>query len=205
MRLAVLALLGGLAVAMVLGGRLSDLPAERLRWPALSLVAVVLYWAPSLLGTSSSAAVVLVLCSYAALLSFALANLRLTGMAVVGLGLALNALVISANGGMPVDPLAVVATGLAQPDELVGVELGPVRQWQEPDDRLAVLGDVVPVTVLDEVVSFGDLVLAAGLADVAFRLLVSAAGRRSSRARRRPGRRPWSRLGVPTGPWAPAG
>lgn len=193
MRLAVLALLGGLAVGVVLGGRLANLPAERLRWPSLSFVAVVLYWAPSLLGASSSNAVVLVLFSYATLLAFALANLRLTGMAVVSLGLALNALVISANGGMPVDPEAVVAAGLARPDELVGIALGPARQWQEPGDRLAVLGDIVAVAVLDEVVSFGDLVLASGLANVGFRLFRPTGGRRPSIPSRRRGGRLRSR------------
>lgn len=208
MRLAVLALLASLAVAVAAGGRLGNIPAERLRWPTLTLLAVALYWAPNLLGASSSAAVVLILLSYAALLAFALANLRLTGMAVVALGLGLNALVIVANDGMPVDPRAVVSTGLARPGELEAIELGAGRQWQEPDDRLAVLGDVVPVAVLDEVVSFGDLVLAAGLANVGFRLL-RPAGRRSSAPGRRQGRRPGSgrrarALDPSTGPWAPA-
>lgn len=203
MRLAVLALVAGLVVAVAAGGRPRNIPAERLRWPTLTVVAVALYWAPSLLGASSSAAVALILCSYAALLAFALANLRLTGMAVVAVGLVLNALVIAANDGMPVDRGAVVSTGLAQPGELEGIELGPARKWQEPGDRLAVLGDVVPVAVLDEVVSFGDLVLAAGLANVGFRLL-RPTRRRSSASWRRQGRRPRSGLSLSTGPWAPA-
>lgn len=202
MRLSVLALVGGLAVAMLAGGRLSDLPAERMRGILLSVGAVVLYWAPSVLEVSPSAAVVLVLCAYAALLAFAVVNLRLRGMAVVGVGLALNALVILANGGMPVDPAGVVAAGVVRSDELAGIELGPARQWQEPDDRVAALGDIVPVRVFQEVVSFGDLVLAAGLANVGFRLLRPTAARGPTRAsRRRRGRR-WSRLGRLGGPWA---
>lgn len=205
MRLAILSLLAGLVVALVLGGRLGNIPAERLRWPSLTFVAVALYWSPVLLGASSSAAVVLILLSYVALLAFALANLRLTGMAVVGLGLALNALVIAANNGMPVDPEAVVATGLSRPSELESIELGAGRRWQEPDDRLAVLGDIVPVAVLDEVVSFGDLVLAAGLANVGFRLLRPAAGRRSSGAPRRYDGHRWPGVAFSAGPWAPAG
>jgi len=128
MRLSVLALVGGLAVAMLAGGRLSELPAERMRGILLSVGAVVLYWAPSVLEVSPSAAVVLVLCAYAALLAFAVVNLRLRGMAVVGVGLALNALVILANGGMPVDPAGVVAAGVVRSDELAGIELGPARQ-----------------------------------------------------------------------------
>lgn len=209
MRLAVLAVLAGLVVAIAAGGRPGNIPAEGLRWPTLTVLAVALYWTPSLLGATPSAAVVLIVSSYAALLAFALANLRLTGMAVVALGLGLNALVIVANDGMPVDPRAVVSTGLARPGELAAIELGAGRQWQEPDDRLAVLGDIVPVAVLDEVVSFGDLVLAAGLANVGFRLL-RPAGRRPSASWRRQGRRPWSglrargRASPSTGPWAPA-
>jgi hypothetical protein len=204
MRLSVLALVGGLAVAVLAGGRLSDMPAERVRGVPLSVGAAVLYWAPSVLEVPSSAALLLVLCAYAALLAFTVVNLRLRGMAVVGVGLGLNALVILANGGMPVDPASVVAAGVARSDELAGIELGPARQWQEPDDRLAALGDVVPVRVLHEVVSFGDLVLAAGLANVGLRLLHPMAARRPSRPFRRRGGRRWSRLGLPAGPWAAA-
>ena len=205
MRLAILSLLAGLVLALVLGGRLGNIPAERLRWPSLTFVAVVLYWAPVVLGASSSAAVVLILLSYVALLAFALANLRLTGMAVVGLGLALNAVVIAANNGMPVDPQAVVATGLSPASELEAIDLEGGRRWQEPDDRLAVLGDIVPVAVLDEVVSFGDLVLAAGLANVGFRLLRPVSGGRSSGASRRNNGHAWPGMGFSSGPWAPAG
>lgn len=205
MRLAILSLLGGLVLGLVLGGRLGNIPAERLRWPALTFVALALYWAPLVLGASSSAAVVLILLSYVALLAFAVANLRLTGMAVVALGLALNAVVIAANNGMPVDPQAVVATGLSSASELEAIELQGGRRWQEADDRLAVLGDIVPVAMLDEVVSFGDLVLAAGLANVGFRLLRPAGGGRSPGASRRHGGHAWPGMGLSAGPWAPAG
>lgn len=200
MRLAVFALLGGLAVAVALGGRLSRLPNEPLRWPGLTVLAMGLYWAPSLLGASASAAVAMLLCSYAALLGFALANLRVRGMAVVGLGLALNAMVISANGAMPVDLRAVAAAGLAPPGEEAGIDLGVARTSQEPGDRLSVLGDTVAVAVLDEVVSFGDLILAAGLANVAFRLLLPTAKRGPSER----GGRPRTRAGLTMGPWATA-
>ncbi len=184
MRLAVLALLGGLALAALLGGRPGRLPARPLRWPALSVLAVFLYWVPSLFGAGRATSVTLMLCAYGALLAFAAANLRVVGMAVVALGLGLNAAVILANGGMPVDPGAVVATGLAQPEELARIDLGPNRQWQGRADPLAALGDVVPVAPLDEVVSFGDLILAAGLANVGFRLLQPRTGDRSRDAGR---------------------
>lgn len=189
MRLAVLSLLSGLALAALLGGRLRNLSVERLRWPALTVLAIGLYWVPLLKDVDPAVALASVLVSYLALLVFAGANLHLVGMAVVALGLGLNALVILVNGGMPVDPVALVATGLVEPQELVAVDLGANRQWQSPDDRLAVLADVVPVAPLDEVVSFGDLILAAGLGNVAFRLLHPVGGstqapRRGARVRR---------------------
>lgn len=182
MRLAVVALVGGLILGVARGGRLANLPAGHLRWPSLSLVAVVLYLAPSLLDASASAAVVLVLFSYLALLAFALGNLRLAGMAIVALGLAANAAVITANEGMPVDPQAVVAAGIADPEETIMIELGTARRWQEADDRLSPLGDMVPIAILGEVVSFGDLILAAGMANVAFRLLSPRAASRRTPA-----------------------
>lgn len=166
-------------MAVIRGGRMSNLASPPVHWPALTLVAVILYWTPVLLDPGHSMAVALLLCSYAALLGFAAVNLRLVGMAVVALGLGLNTVVILANVGMPVDPAAVVATGLAAPEELASLDLGPSRQWQSDGDPLAVLGDVVPVAPLGEVVSFGDLILAAGLANVAFRLLRPAGPRRS--------------------------
>lgn len=178
-------MLVGVGFAVALGGRLRHLPSRRLRWASLPLVAIALYWAPALLGASPSAAVTLLLASYAVLSAFAVANLRVVGMAVVLTGLLANAAVILVNGAMPVDPAAVVAAGLARPDDLEEMDLGPARRWEGPSDRLGVLGDIIPVPPLGEVVSFGDLVLAAGLADVAFRLL-RPAGRLRRRAQPRP-------------------
>lgn len=160
----------GLALALLTGGQLRNLRGERLRAPSLVLLAGLLYGGAAMAG-SRPVTVALSLCSYAALLTFAMINLRVVGMAIVLLGLGLNAVAILANQGMPVSREAVVAADVAQPAELETVDLGPARQWEEPDDHLTFLGDVVPVPGLAEVVSFGDLILAAGLANVAFRLL----------------------------------
>ncbi|MGI9120166.1 MAG: DUF5317 family protein, partial [Acidimicrobiales bacterium] len=177
MRLSLLAVLAGAALAIALGGRPRYLPSRRLRLASLPFLAVVLYWVPQLVGAFRTAGVALVLCSYAALLAFAVANLRLVGMAVVLAGLGCNATVILANQGMPVDAAAVVASGLARPDDISTLDLGSARKWREPTDDLSVLGDIIPVPALSEVVSFGDLILAFGLADVAFRLLGPARSR----------------------------
>jgi hypothetical protein len=143
-----------------------------LRWPAALTLGVVLQWAPELLGSSEEAAFGLVAASYVALAAFALVNLRLVGMPIVVLGLALNGAVIAVNGGMPVRADAVTAAGLAESVESVkSLDFGSKRHLEGQDDRMAILGDVIPVRPLGEVLSFGDLVLSAGVGNLLFRLL----------------------------------
>lgn len=158
-------------VAMAAGGRLGNLPSDRPRWPWLVPAAVVLLLAPQVLSVDGAAGAAPHLAALAALIAFAAANLRMMGMSIVLVGLTLNAVVILANGAMPVDRAAVVNSGLAHVEELASLDLGPARRWRGPEDRIAVLGDILPVAPLDEVVSFGDLIVAAGLANVTFRLL----------------------------------
>ncbi len=158
--------------------------------------AVVLLLAPPVLSVHSAGAAP-ALAALAALVAFAAANLRMVGMSIVLVGLTLNAVVILANGAMPVDPAAVVATGLARGEELASLDLGPARRWRDAEDRVAVLGDILPVALLDEVVSFGDLIVAAGLANVTFRLLRPLRLSPPPRARRRVPRRRRPLLSMP--------
>ena len=101
----------------------------------------------------------LVLASYLALLGFCASNLRLAGMGVVTIGVALNAFVIAANQGMPYR----VADGR---EPTVTVKHRPER----PGDVLPVLGDriVLPEPVAAGI-SFGDLILAVGLVELCYR------------------------------------
>jgi hypothetical protein len=91
------------------------------------------------------------------LLTFIAANRYLPGMVLVLLGFGLNALVIIANGGMPVSPDALVAVG-GSPT----VDPGK-HQLLTDGSSLAFLADVIPVRVLSTVVSIGDIILAAGV------------------------------------------
>ncbi len=170
MRTTILAVVLAVGVARAAGGRLRNLPSERPRWWWLVPAAVVLLLAVQVLPVDGAAGG-LTLVALAGLIAFAAANLRIVGMVVVLAGLTLNAGVILANGAMPVDREAVVAAGLAPREALTSLEPGPARRWRGPHHRVAALGDIVPVAPLDEVVSFGDLILAAGLANVTFRLL----------------------------------
>jgi hypothetical protein len=78
----------------------------------------------------------------------------------------------------------VVEAGIVEPQEVAAIDVGSRRHLERDDDVLVVLGDVIPVAPLREVVSVGDVVLAAGLGIVAFRLLRprADAARSSSRA-----------------------
>ena len=188
MRTALLAVVLATGAALAAGGSLRLLPRGRPRWWWLVSLAVTVLVAAPRVPSAGVAPLVAVL---ALLAVFAGVNLQVVGMAVVLAGLGLNLAVIGANGAMPVDAGAVVAAGLAPHDEVGDVDLGPFRRWRGPGDHLSDLGDIVPVPVLDEVVSFGDLVLAAGLANVAFRLLrprLSGTGPGSAPGRRRAAR-----------------
>jgi hypothetical protein len=164
-----LAALTGVVAGLARGGRLRRVGADAFaRWPLLAagvVLQAVARWVPDAAGT------VAIVVSFAVLIVFVLSNLRLAGMAVVGIGLAMNTAVIAANGGMPVREEAVVAAGIAEEGDLDGVDLGPKRHVAGDDDRLMLLADIIPVAATGEVLSFGDLVLTLGIADVVYHLL----------------------------------
>lgn len=141
MRFTLVALVIGLAAGRAGGGRLANAGRRAFRaWPLLAAGAV-LQLLPSAGGLTLS---------YVCLVAFAALNLRVPGMGVIAVGLALNALVVWVNGGMPVhggDP-----------------GLSGKHHAEHPGDTLTFLDDRIPVDPLGEVLSFGDMVLAVGLA-----------------------------------------
>jgi len=104
----------------------------------------------------------LLIASYVLIIGFIGRNLVLRGMGVVLIGVLCNFVVIAANQGMPVDvPAAWANEEWMQPS----VKHHP----QQTDDRLRFLSDIIVLREpFDAVLSFGDLILAVGLADVAF-------------------------------------
>jgi hypothetical protein len=159
----------GLALGLVVGGRPRFVADHTIRGMAL-LVAGLLLQALATLVNLGGAANLAILGSYGLLVAFAVANVRLVGMAIVTLGLVANFAVIAVNGGMPVRAQSIVSAGAA-PSEVPHLHYGTKRHLERPSDRLTFLADVVPVRPLHEVVSFGDLVMAVGVADVLFHLL----------------------------------
>ncbi len=171
----------GLMLAAVTRRPLSFLLVRRFRWIGLLLMGLglqllmVLAASGPFLSTPTlpgfpQAGGVLYITSLGLLLVFAWLNRRGLGIAVMGVGLLMNAVVIAANGGqMPVDPGQMAAQGSL--DKMVAEETAGT--WTAhaqigPATRLAFLGDSVllrapqPLT-RSVIVSPGDLVIAAGI------------------------------------------
>ncbi len=171
----VVAIFAGIAIGLLRGGRFENLGAATFRlWPLLVLGVVV----QGAAAFTADGAVALILASYAILVLFAAVNIHHAGMGVVLVGVALNFVVIAANSGMPVRADAIVAAGIVKPSEIQNLDFGSKRHLERPDDRLTVLGDIIPVPVAGEVLSFGDLAMAVGVATV----LVGLLRRRNPRA-----------------------
>jgi hypothetical protein len=168
----IVAVVAGLVLGLASGGRPRNATSRPVRGIVVLAAAVALQALPPALDLGDTVGLACVLGSYALLLAFTLANVRLVGMPVVLVGLLLNVVVITANAGMPVRAEAILAVEHHRtPAEVAGLTFGAKRHLETPEDRLTFLGDIVPVRPFHQVVSFGDLVLALGMADVVFRLL----------------------------------
>lgn len=159
MGLAVLVLLLALGAGALLGGRVSGLPrlpVRHLPWLGgafgLQLVAA--------LCTAPSWHQLALLASAGCAVRFAAGNLHIAGIPLAAAGLLLNALVIAVNGGMPVSVHAAARAGV--PFDGTG-DAGRIAAGA--DTRLDALGESVPVPLplLPEVDSPGDVLIAAGV------------------------------------------
>lgn len=171
-----LAIAAGIVVGRMRGGRLSALSRAPVRALTLLLLGAALQLAPEVLGAEGASTPLLA--SFVLLVWFSLANRHLVGMPIVTLGLLMNFAPVVANDGMPVRPGALVGAGITTWEGIEGYDLGARRHLETDADSLTALGDIVPVPLLREVVSFGDLVLAAGLGSVTANLLQSRRRRR---------------------------
>jgi hypothetical protein len=140
----------------------------------------------------------LLVASYVLILGFCCRNLVLRGMGIVIIGIACNFLVIVLNQGMPVKiPAEWRNETWTQPT----VKHHP----QQTDDKLRVLSDIIVLKEpYDTVLSFGDLILAVGLCDVAYHASRKRKARRQITVdlvdeEREPERRPPQMIDVTTG------
>lgn len=158
----VVGLLAGV-VARLRGGSTHELAETTFRFTPLLVAGLVLqivflYWDPEWLGRNGGLAVIL--SSNLTVAVWLVANRRLPGLLIAGVGMTLNLLVISANGAMPVLDSSAEAAGVAQSLEDASLK----HEVMDEDTVLPWLGDAIPVPPFREVLSVGDVVLALGLA-----------------------------------------
>jgi hypothetical protein len=162
----VLSVLLGLA----LGGSVRGLVRLRFLWWPLAFVGLALQLVPvpSMEGQIDHwLAVALLILSYVVLLVFVAVNFRLPGFPLIAVGFALNVLVISVNGGMPVSDSAlrqVHGRGYEENRQELERRGGAKHHLERPDDLLMPLADVIPIGApVRQVVSVGDLMFLGGI------------------------------------------
>lgn len=116
--------------------------------------------------------------------AFMVRNRHLRGVPLIAAGFVLNAVVVTANGAMPVSLWAAQRAGLDP--VAVALERDPRHEAATSRTRLRSLADVIPVPLpvdrARSVVSIGDLVLAAGIGVLVANAMVRpGVGRRARR------------------------
>ena len=155
------AILVAVAIGLAAGGRLRGIGATPIRWVWLALVGVALQY----LVIRGTWAFPVLLASFACLLAFAGANVRQPGFAVILVGLALNALVIAANRGMPVTRNALADSGQSSSaHELITDADGAKHRLADDGTVLLPLADVLGIPQpVGQAVSPGDLLVDLGI------------------------------------------
>ena len=180
MILAVVVLLAAVALGWLLGGSLSQLGDLSLRSGRLVLTAMVLQVLGGLIGGPFYAAGLIA--STVLVAAFLLRNRGVQGTGLIALGLLANSLVVSLNGAMPVAGSAAGRAGVSTHDLLTRAD--PRHELSHDRTRLAALSDIVPLPwpVLPEVVSPGDIAIAAGLGELIVLGMLGATARRPARS-----------------------
>lgn len=160
----------GIVVGLLTGGRLRGFEELHFRWWGLALVGLALQLVPvpSRPGNLDHLlAVGLLLASYVALSGFVVANIRVPGMVLMGVGFVLNLIVISANGGMPVSGSAireVYGPGYERGLRDVTLHGGAKHHLEGSGDVLTPLADQFPIGgPVRQVYSVGDFISLAGV------------------------------------------
>jgi hypothetical protein len=173
--LVVVVLVVALAVGWLRGGSLDRLGSVPLRARGLVVLALGVQLVGALVGGPFHPVGLAV--SAGLVVAFLARNRGLRGTGLVALGLLANALVVGLNGAMPVRLEAAARAGTG----VQSIVLGDSRHELEgPGTRLRLLGDVIPVPlpVRPEVVSVGDVLVAAGLGQLVALGMTGGAGSR---------------------------
>lgn len=97
-------------------------------------------------------------------------NLHLTGSSIILVGSLLNLIPLILYGYVPVSPEAIFNANIVDQASLDLVRLGATRSFETGDETFKFLGAIVPIRSVNEVFSFGDLIVMAGLLNLGFRL-----------------------------------
>ena len=164
------AIAAGCLAGLAVGGSLRSLAEIRLRWWPLAVIGLAFQLAPvpALRGQADHwVGVGLLIASYVALLGFVVANARLPGFALISVGFALNVLVISLNGGMPVSRHALLeAYGPLYGTVVTDLQAsgGAKHHLERPDDVLMPPADVIALGApVHLVMSAGDVLFFLGV------------------------------------------
>ncbi len=157
-------LLLAVLVSYLRGGRLHRIANAPMRWSGLLFLGLAVQAGVEfaarqhLILNGETAVSVALVSSRVLVLIWVLRNRHLPGVLLIGTGLVLNATVIAANGGMPVDRAAIDALGLE------GTRIPVGRHTPLTDDTLLPwLGGIWAIPLLRSIVSIGDVILALGL------------------------------------------
>ena len=171
----------GLLLGLVAGGSLANLASIRLRWLGLLLAAIALRFATDWLLSADVAIVEalrlpLLATAFSMLLVGLWANREYPGLSLAFVGVLSNTAVIIVNGGyMPIYEPSLAAAGFTPAD------VSPAIHVILPEGlnaafllRLGPLGDIIPIPLplIGNVISIGDVFLSAGLAFFLFASVV---------------------------------
>lgn len=158
-----------IVVALLRGGNLRNLGNVHVRWAWLALVALAIQVVLLRLRPDwDTAARVFFPLTHLAILAVAWVNRDLGGMRLVAAAVALNLIVMTANGGfMPVAPAVLVEAGLADSAESVPMygRVGHSKSLVMPRDETTLwwLSDVVALRRIRTIVSIGDILMVPGI------------------------------------------
>src|SRR5439155_21685311 len=185
----------GCVSGLAVGGSLCSRAEIGLRWWPLAVIGLAFQLAPvpALQGQADHwVGVGLLIASYVALLGFVVANARLPGFALISVGFALNVLVISLNGGMPVSRHALLeAYGPLYGTVVTDLQAsgGAKHHLERPDDVLMPLTDVIALGApVHLVMSVGDVLFFLGVTWVIAAATRGPTGRHAPVARDQAGR-----------------
>ena len=171
----------GLLLGLLAGGNLMNLAAIRLRWLGVLLAAIALRFSTDWLLNADVAIVdtlrlPLLATAFTMLLVGLWANRDYPGLSVAFVGVLSNTAVIVINGGyMPIYEPSLIAAGFTAADVSSAIHvILPAGLDAAFLLRLGPLGDVIPIPVpiIQNVISIGDVFLSAGLAFFLFASVV---------------------------------